>query len=72
MVQRREQRLVQEFVPQTTVETFDEGILGRIAGRNAMAVTLAVIGDGHARAKYADALAENLIRLAQLADVPGP
>ena len=30
MVQRREQRFVQECTPQTAVETFDEGIPGRL------------------------------------------
>jgi hypothetical protein len=30
--QRCEQRLVQEFVPEPTVEALDEGILGRLAG----------------------------------------
>ena len=51
MVQRRKQGFVQEFVPQTTVETFDEGILGRLSGRDVMPVDLAVIGEGQDRVR---------------------
>lgn len=51
MVQRRKQGFVQEFVPQTTVETFGEGILGRLARRDVMPVDLAVIGEGQDRVR---------------------
>ena len=41
VVERREQGFVQEFVPQATVEAFDGGILGRLAGRDVVLAGLA-------------------------------
>ncbi len=49
IAQRRKQGFLQEFVSQTTVETFDEGILGRLAGGDVQPVYLAVIGEGQDR-----------------------
>jgi hypothetical protein len=43
--------LVQEFVTQPTVEAFDEGILGRRAGRDVVPVDLAVVGKGQDRVR---------------------
>ena len=43
MVQGREQGLVQELIPQTTVEAFDEGILGRLSKGDVVLVKLAVL-----------------------------
>ena len=34
VAERREQRLVQQIVAQTTIETLDKGILRRLAGRD--------------------------------------
>lgn len=42
MAQGREQRLVQEFVTQQTVEALNEGILRGLAGRDVVPVDLAV------------------------------
>jgi hypothetical protein len=41
--QRREQRLVQEFVPQAPIEAFDEGILHGFARRDVMLFDAGVI-----------------------------
>lgn len=43
MVQGREQGFVQQLIAQTTVEAFDEGVLGRFSGRDVMPVKLAII-----------------------------
>lgn len=43
VMQRREQGLVQEFVPQSTVEAFNEGILGRLSRGDVVPVKLAII-----------------------------
>jgi len=43
MVQGREQRLIQQFIPQAAVEAFDKGILGRLSRCGVMPVKLAVI-----------------------------
>ena len=47
----REERLVQELVPQPPVETFDEGVLGRLSGRDVVPADIAVLAlaqDRHA------------------------
>ena len=44
VIQGREQGFIQEFVAQSTIEAFDEGILGRLSGRDVVPVKLAVIG----------------------------
>jgi putative transposase len=41
MVQGREQGLVQQLIAQPAVEAFDEGILGRLSGRDLVPVKLA-------------------------------
>ena len=41
--QRREQRLIQAFVTQASVEAFDEGVLCRLAWRDVMPVDPAVL-----------------------------
>ena len=51
MVQGREQGLVQKLVTQAAVEAFDEGILGRLSGRDVMPVNLSVIGEGQDRVR---------------------
>ena len=56
MAQRRKQAFVQQSVPQSSIETFYDGILGRLSGRDVMPVDLAIIGEG-----------QNLVR-----DEPGP
>lgn len=43
VVQRREQGLVQQLIPRTTVEAFEEGMLGRLAADDVMPVKLAII-----------------------------
>ena len=43
MMQRLEQGLIQQFVPQTTVEALDERILGRLTRRDVMPVDRSVI-----------------------------
>ena len=43
MVQRREQGLVQQLVPEAAIEALYEGILGRLAGRDVVPVDLAPI-----------------------------
>ncbi len=62
--ERREQRLVEEFVAQTAIEALDEGLLGQLAGRNVVPLDPhllapaqdrhagqlgAVVGDAHER-----------------------
>ena len=51
MAQGREQRLVQEFVTQPTVEALNEGILCGLAGRDVVPVDLAVIREGEDRVR---------------------
>ena len=38
--ERGEQRLIEKFVAQAGVETLDEGVLGRLAGRDVMPLDL--------------------------------
>ena len=45
VVQGRSQRFVQKLVSQATVEALDEGVLGRIAGRDVVPVDLALVTD---------------------------
>ena len=46
MAQGREQRLVQKLVAQPTIEALDEGVLGRLAGRDVVPFDLAIVSEG--------------------------
>jgi hypothetical protein len=66
--QRREQGLVQQFVPQSAVEALDEGILHGLARRDVMPCDAALIGplqDGVA-GELAAVVADHHLRLAAL------
>lgn len=51
MLQGREQCFVQELVAQAAIEALDEGVLGRLAGRDVVPVDLAVVGEGQDRVR---------------------
>ena len=51
MIQGREQGLVQKLVTQAAIEAFDEGILGRLSGRDVVPVDLSIIGEGQDRVR---------------------
>jgi len=66
MVQRREQGLVQQFIAQAAVEAFDEGILGRLAGRDVVLVKLAIIHElqDRVRCELSSVVTDNCLGLA--------
>lgn len=68
--QRREQRLVQQLIPQPAVEALDEGILRRLARRDVMPVDPGGISpsqDGVA-GEFGAVVADHHLRLAALAE----
>lgn len=69
---RGEQRLVQQFIPQATVEALDEGVLHGFARRDVVPGDTALIGpcqDGIAR-ELAAVVAHHHLGLAALGDQP--
>lgn len=66
LVQGREQGLVQEFVPQAAVEALEEGILGRLSGRDIVPVKLAVSRElqDRVRGELGPIVADNRLGLA--------
>ncbi|KIT98651.1 hypothetical protein QU38_02935, partial [Staphylococcus aureus] len=72
MGQRREQRLVEAFVPQAPVEALDEAVLHRLARRDVMPLDLTFLRpaqDGR-RGQFGSVIADHRVRLAAQPDQP--
>lgn len=72
MAQGREQRLVQELIPQSAIEAFDEGVLDRLTRCDVVPFYLGPIRPLQDRVagKLAAIVADNHLRLAALLDDP--
>jgi hypothetical protein len=70
--QRAEQRLVQEFIPQPSIEALDEGVLDRLARRDVMPGHPAVVrpAQDRIRGEFAAIVADHHPGLALLMDQP--
>jgi hypothetical protein len=70
--QRREQRLVQQLIPQPAIEALDEGILHRFARRDVVPCDVALIGpcQDSVAGEFAAVVADNHLRLAALDHQP--